>query len=68
MPREFAPYRTGEDRVRMWINTRVSRGMALRLDQWRERQKPIPSRGEAIRMFIERGIGGQEGGNAQETR
>lgn len=53
---------------------RVSQQWLERIDEWRARQKPIPSRAEAIRRLVEAGLrdgaaevnGSQEGPSLKE--
>lgn len=35
---------------------RATKGWLDHLDEWRSKQKPIPSRAEAIRRLVERGL------------
>ncbi|MFP3943466.1 MAG: hypothetical protein ACLFWF_06220 [Alphaproteobacteria bacterium] len=39
---------------------RVSQDWLDRLDEWRAKQKPIPSRAEAIRILVKRALQAEE--------
>ncbi len=60
MREQFRTYARGGARVTIWVNARMARDLVIRLDEWRAAQPRKPSRGEAVRHFVELGLGGQE--------
>lgn len=48
------------------LQMRVSREFITAVDDWRRRQPDIPSRSEAIRRLVERGLAGEGGKEGEE--
>lgn len=51
--------------VKLSFQIRTDAGFVERIDEWRSTQRPIPSRAEAIRLLIARGLGFKPAGKAK---